>query len=487
MSRTPPDELVVLMESFPASLDPLMVGDAYGVRISHQLIYETLVGLNDRLEISPGVAESWAKISPTRWRLTLRRDIHFSDGKALDSGDVVETLRRVMDPKVGSPYGAVLREKLASVKAAGPYGVELTLTQPYGSFLADLILPVLPRLPASGQIPPGSGPFQLAAMEPGRITLSRNPRYHGVPPTLERITFRVVKDDATRMLKLRKGDADLVMNALPLDKLVLFQRKPLNEWFQLLEAPGLSYQYLGFNMTHPVLKNPQVRLALAHALDVDTLIHYREKDHARRAWGMFPPESPYHSPTPPPAFDPALAERLLDQAGYPRREDGFRFEVTYKTTTNRHAVAQGRIIAGMWRKVGVLVTVRAYEWGTFYEDIQKGNFDLFSLRWLGVTDPDYLYELFHSSRWPVKGRNRVRYADAQMDRWLEEGRLTQSESARKAVYLKIQRKLAQDLPYVSLWFGHQTAVASRRLSGLRFHPTGGFQYLPWVKKSAMTP
>jgi peptide/nickel transport system substrate-binding protein len=226
-----------------------------------------------------------------------------------------------------------------------------------------------------------------------------------------------------------------------------------------------------------------VRQALAHAINADALIKFRQKGHSVRAVGVLPPGGPYAAEGTPPAFDRGLAMRLLDQAGYPMREGG-RFALTYKTSTDRAAVIQARAIQADLRKVGIPMEVRSYEWATFYDDIQKGNFQLFSLRWIGVVDPDFQYELFHSTRAPPEGRNRGRYRNAEADRLLEAGRLEPDPARRRRIYRELDALLRHDLPYLSLWHNNNVAVVSKRFTGFRLHPSGGFQHLPEMQPVA---
>ncbi len=478
-----PGDLVVMLEAAPATLDPVRATDAYGVRISNQLLFETLVTLDDTLQVAPGLATAWERPAPTRLRLTLRAGVRFQDGTPLEPADVVYTLESLMDPALGSPYRAGLREKIARVRALPPHGVEIDLTAPYASILTDLTVPIRSRASGAAQPYNGSGPYRLASQSATEIVLARNPAYHGPPAGPARVVFKVVQDENTRMLKFLKGDVDLAINVVPLDQVHQFHAPPLSRRYTVLEAPGLSYQYLGFNLGDPALGNPLVRQALAHAINVDALIKFRQKGHSVRAVGVLPPGGPYAAEGTPPAFDRSLALRLLDQAGYPMKEGG-RFALTYKTSTDRAAVIQARAIQADLRKVGIPMEVRSYEWATFYDDIQKGNFQLFSLRWIGVIDPDFQYELFHSTRVPPEGRNRGRYRNAEADRLLEAGRLEPDPTRRRRIYRELDALLRHDLPYLSLWHNNNVAVVSKRFTGFRLHPSGGFQHLPEMQHVA---
>ena len=99
--RAAPGTLVVMLEAPPKTLEPFLATDAAGVRISHQLIYETLVTLDDNLEIAPGVASSWKRLAPTRYQFTLRKNIRFHNSESLTAEDVVFSLNHLMDPKQG--------------------------------------------------------------------------------------------------------------------------------------------------------------------------------------------------------------------------------------------------------------------------------------------------------------------------------------------------------------------------------------------------
>jgi len=193
-----------------------------------------------------------------------------------------------------------------------------------------------------------------------------------------------------------------------------------------------------------------------------------------------PPGGPYAAEVAPPAHDPALARRLLDEAGLPER-DGPRFSLTYKTSSDRSAIIQARVIQADLRKVGVAVEVRSYEWATFYSDIVKGNFQLYSLRWIGVSDPDFLYELLHSKSTPPGGRNRGGYANPRVDALLEQARVAPDAQRHAALYRAVHRIVHAELPYVSLWHNNNVAVVARALAGFRLHPSGGFEHLPEVR------
>jgi peptide/nickel transport system substrate-binding protein len=116
--------------------------------------------------------------------------------------------------------------------------------------------------------------------------------------------------------------------------------------------------------------------------------------------------------------------------------------------------------------------VRSYEWGTFYADVKKGNFHLYSLAWVGVVDPDVYYNLFHSASVPPDGNNRGRYRNPEIDALLERGRREMNLDERRRIYGEVQRIVARDLPYIPLWWWRNVAVMQPTLRGFELYPDG---------------
>ena len=122
------------------------------------------------------------------------------------------------------------------------------------------------------------------------------------------------------------------------------------------------------------------------------------------------------------------------------------------------------------RQVGIAVTVQSLEWGTFFSDIRKGNFQLYSITWVGIADPDIFRYAFHSAQVPPDGANRGRYANPELDRLVEAGRREMSRAKREEIYRKVQFLLASDLPVIPLWVNRNILVRDRRLAGFTLTP-----------------
>jgi peptide/nickel transport system substrate-binding protein len=476
-------ELKVGIEDFPKTLDPRYATDAYGMRISHNLLFSALIEEGYDLQPAPGLAERWETPDDVSYIFHLRRDARFSDGRPLTADDVQFTFEHLIDPAINSAFGATLRSAISSIQASDPYTVKFTLTHPVPGFLYSIVVPILPahimrQQGDSTDLPVGSGPFRLISQSSTEIVLAPNEHYYGAPPRLDRLVFKIVSDDNTRFLKMKKGELDLLINAIPLDKIDEVRKPPLNETYNIIEEPGLSYNYISFNLDNPAVQDVRLRQAIAHAVNIEEIIAYRLDGHAVRATGLLAPLNPYYEgKVAAYPYDPDRAKALLDEAGL-KDPDGDRpqprLTLELKTSNNAQATGTARILQAQLAKVDINLDIRSYEWGTFYGDIRSGNFQMTTMRWVGIIDPDFYYDIFHSSQTPPKGNNRGRYASPDVDAMLDAGRITVTFPERKAVYAKVQQTLAEDLPYISLWHANNISIVHKRVKGYRQHPTGGF-------------
>ena len=239
-------------------------------------------------------------------------------------------------------------------------------------------------------------------------------------------------DATVRVLEFKKGTLQLLQNDIEPDTVSWLEKKT----DAIIEShQGTTFQYVGINLTHPILKHQKVRQALAYAIDRDRIIRYLLKGQAMPANGLLSPlHWAYNETVPHWPYDPARAKQLLDEAGFTDPDgDGpkARFRLSFKSTNIdlRRRIAEA--IKEQLREVGIDLEIRTYEWGTFYSDVKKGNFHLFSLAWVGILDPDIYYNIFHSTSVPPNGDNRGRYSNPVVDDLLEQGRRETDQRRRK--------------------------------------------------------
>ena len=481
--------IVVGVVSGPNSLDPRVGTDAVSQN-AHQLIFNGLMRIGDNLKVVPDVAERLDNPEPTVYVAALRKRVRFHDGHELTSADVVYTFRSLFDPTFANPYRGALR-MLKSVDARDRYTVVFTLTQPFGSFPVNLVFPMIVPDGAGlsfGTRPIGTGPYKFVRnVTDERVELAAFDQYWGGPPANQGVVLKVIPDNIMAGLELQKGVTDVVVNDLAPDIVYQLERDPK---LRTERSPGTDYQYIGFNMRDPILKDVRVRRALSYAIDRRAIIEYLRHGLAVPAVGILPPESWAFNPNVPVfGYNPDKARALLDEAGYPDPDgDGpeSRMHLTLKTSTGEYFRLQATVIQQQLQAVGVDVEVRTYEFATLYADVLNGNFQMYSLQWVGgaVADPDILRRAFHSNQVPPAGFNRGHFSDPQVDRVLDEASRSRDEAERRRLFGEAQRLIAEQAPYISLWCKTNAVVAQRDLSNVHVSPTVDFNFLKDVSRRA---
>ncbi len=474
-----PGTLVMIIESSPTNLDPRVGIDAQSERIG-ELLFDALVHRDEHFNLQPWLAERWETPDPLTWVFHLRSGVRFHDGRPLTSRDVKWTFDSILDSTVRTTKSGAYKF-VARIDAPDPQTVIFHLKEPWASLLwnvsngASGIVPEGSG-PEFGRRPVGSGPFRFVSAQQDReVLIERNPDYWGTAPRLERVRFTVVPDTTTRALELRKGSADAAINALTADMVAALEKE---RSLVIDRAPGTIYTYLALNLQDPILQDARVRQALAYTINREPLIHYLWRDMARPAASVLPPQHwAYDSDVPAYDYNPQAARRLLDEAGY-NEVNGVRFHLVMKTSTEETTRLLAAVLQQQLRQVGIVLDIRSYEFATFFTDVVKGAFQLYSLRWIGGNnDPDIFEYAFHSSKAPPAGANRGRYASARADQLIDQGRREINEQKRKVIYGELQRLLDQDLPYIHLWYLDNVLVHTRRVRNLDISPAGNYDFL----------
>jgi peptide/nickel transport system substrate-binding protein len=499
------DEIVLLTEAPVARIDPRYAQNVWETKLS-QLVAPGLMGLKDRgLGPTPGLAESFVREDDVTYLARLRPGARFSDGTPVTADDVKYTFDTLRDPQLGGAFVPTWDECLAGVDIVDPRTVRFHLRRPREPFITDVegagivarhfmepMDAVVREAARKGQRPPplppieviGAGPYRLRRRSADVVELERNP-YAPVQPATERLVVRTIRDANARVLALVGGSADVILNG------VTPQVEEALEQDQRLEvAAGASatLTYLGFNLEDPVLRDRRVRQAIALALDRDRLAAAKFPGRARARVASSPLDQGNEY------FDPearrwrrdvAEAKRLLDQAGLADPDgDGPlpRITLTWKTSAERSRVGLAQAMARQLGEVGIAVEVRPFELALFIDDLNKGNFQLCSLQIADMVEPDMMRAIFHATRVPSadngwRGKNRFRYRDAEVDRWLDAGAAESDPVKRRALYARVQAKLAEDLPMLPLWHEDNVLVYRRGMRGLQVLKTGRLEGL----------
>jgi ABC-type transport system substrate-binding protein len=474
-----PGTLVMIIESSPTNLDPRVGVDAWSENIDG-LLFDNLVSRDEHLSVKPALAERWDTPDPKTYIFHLHQKVKFSDGHPLTARDVKWSYDSLISGKIRSPKGSTYG-RVDSIEAPDDSTVIFHLKQPWPAILWNLASPGMGIVPYGSTVevsrnPIGSGPFRFVSAEQDKeVVIERNDNYWGDKVKLDRVRFVIVPDTTTRALELRKGSADLEINSLSSDMEAALERDPR---LSILRHPGTRLGYMAFNLRDPILKDVRVRRAIAYAIDREPLIHYLMHDSARPAASVLPPESwAYDANVRQHPHDPAKARQLLDSAGYPA-SNGVRFHLTMKTSTEESSRAMAAVFQQQLREVGIALDIRSFEAATFFSDVTHGEFQVYSLRWLGANeDPDIFEYVFDSARIIPHGANRQYYSNPRVDALIAKASTDLDQNARKQDYAEIQQILAEDLPYINLWYFDNVMVYSKRVRGLEMNPSGSYDFL----------
>jgi peptide/nickel transport system substrate-binding protein len=470
--------IVVGMTNSATNLDPRVGTDEASQKI-HQLVFNALVHIDNQLRVVPELAESIDHPDALTYVAHIRRGVLFHNGRELTSADVVYTFRSFLDPTFKGRSGAY--RVLASVKATDPYTVEFKLKNPLNSFPINLVMGIVQdgSGASNARSPIGTGPYRLAEfVSDDHVTLKAFDKYFAGPPRNDGVLLKVIPDDTMRGLELRKGSVDLIVNDLSPDIVWQLQREGR---VQVETAPGTDYAYIGLNLSDPILSHPQVRKAIGFAIDRDAIVKYLRRGFATTAVGIVPPMSwAFERNVFDFTHDPSTAERLLDAAGFPDPDGAGplpRFHLSLKTSTTEVYRIQAAAIQHDLARVGIAVDVRSSEFQTLSADVLRGNFQLYTLQFVGVTDPDILRLVYHSQQVPPTGLNRVRYRNPEVDHLIESASAAVGDEDRRKLYGEAQQRIAEDVPYIALWYKTNVAIFQPDIHGVTLSPIADFTFL----------
>jgi peptide/nickel transport system substrate-binding protein len=475
-----PGVVTVALDQTPDNLDPRVGQNAASQRLD-SLIFNSLVRKNEKSEVVPDLALNWDMPDATTYVFHLRNDVRFQDGRRLTSKDVRFTFRSILDGSIrtlksGHPYNLI-----ADIATPDPQTVIFKLKEPFAPFLWNLangVIGIVPEgSPADFNLHPiGSGPFEFVQhIQDQEVVLKRNDSYFGKKAGVSMLRFRVIPEEVVVALELRKGSLDIALNTLAPDMVEVLRK---DERLNVTQTPGINLQYLAFNFTDPIFRDVRVRQALAYGIDRDSIIKYLWRSQARAAASVLPPNNwAYDSTVKTYDYNPERARQLLREAGQEH------LSFTYRTNGDNATTAQmAAIFQQQFREIGVMMDIKGTEFATFFSDVIKGNFQAYSLRWIGANnDPDIFNLIFHSKSVPPNGANRGRYANPDVDKLIEFARREVDVEKRKEAYYKVQSIVAEELPYITLFYLDAVCVSNKRIEGIQLYPDGDFGFLANIR------
>jgi peptide/nickel transport system substrate-binding protein len=456
-------------------------------------VYESLVRMNERIEIEPALAASWERTSDTVWVFHLRPGVTFHNGDKLTADDVVFTWARFNTP------GALARGTLSGIKAMrsidpltveietiGPFPILLNALQGFyvmdhgwaeahGAMAASDLTGQTENFASRNEN--GTGPYAVASRSPDGPTVLRP--YAGwwdhPDHKLPDVTFLPIRAAATRTASLISGTTDATVE-LPLQDVDRVRATP---GLQVIQGPELRTIYLGFDQFRDQLltsdvtgKNPfkdhRVREAIYRAIDIAAIRHVVMRD---TSWPAGMMASPFLTGAPQDIndrlpYDPARAKQLLAEAGYP---DGFSTEIACPNDryVNDERICQA--VAAMLAKIGIRLAVRAETTAAWSRRTGALDVSMFMLGHAGLPLADAystLSEVLHSRTETQGGLNVGRYSNPKLDALVDAVRTATDETRRRALIREALLLEKTDIGHIPL---HQQPITWAAKTGIDLH------------------
>jgi peptide/nickel transport system substrate-binding protein len=474
------------------TLDPIHtdIGETVKVLVN---VYDTLVTYDDlTADLVPGLAESWAASDDgLTWTFHLRQGVLFHDRTEFNADAVVFTFERLLStgdhPDVfepGIPYQPSYR-MIRSVKAVDPYTAEFTLTGPSAVFLQNLAMfpasivspeAVKKYRQAYKENPVGTGPFKLAKWNRDRqVVLSAFEEHWRGSPGVKNVIFLANRESATRIQQMKRGAAHIA-DDLPPAELDALANLP---GIVVQEQVGLNVSYLTLQTTKLPLDRPDVRRAIAMAIDKSEFVRIVFAGHAVTAKTLVPPDMwGHHGELDDHAFDPSEAKKVLAEAA---KEAGFKLPLKLRLSVMsqprpylQQPIAAASYIKDALRPIGIEVAVETRDVNQHFTYLSAGQHELGLAGWSSDNnDPDnFLYSLLDSDNIGEHGNNLSRYDSPRLHELLVGAQQELDADRRLAMYREAQEIVLQDMPVVPLAHSEIRIAQQDVVRGYVLHPTG---------------
>ncbi len=476
-----------------STLNPVLCSDSASSDIVG-LVFNGLVKYDKNIKLVGDLAESWT-VTSRGLVITfhLRHKVRWHDGQPFTAEDVLFTYQKLRDKTVHTPFSSDF-EDVKSVTVLDPFTLQVAYKKPFAPGLASWGMGIVPKhifqtgnfnTHPANRAPIGTGPYRFKEWKTDQyILLEANPDYFEHAPHIQQYIYRIIPDEAVQFLELRNQSIDSM--GLTPDQFKAYDAIFQND--QRYRFPAFKYIYLGFNLKNPLFQDVRIRRALAYAIDRDSMVNGIVLGLGRPISGPFPVTSWAYDPTvPSPVYDPAKAKALFAQCGWrpdatgQLTKNGKPFAFTLMTNQgNKVRQLCAEVIQQQLKGVGIDMSIRIMEWSTFIHDyLDKKNFQAVIMGWQLGRDPDN-YAMWHSSQQGEGQYNFCGYENPAVDRLLVEGRKTFDPKRRQAIYWKIHRQIAADLPYIFLYSPDELIAIHKRFQGPQVAPLGlSWNFIDW--------
>jgi len=486
----------------PEHLNPILVQSGLEREIA-RLIFLDVAFFDDKtnwttplLEVFPSIANGGISKDGRTWTLKVKKGIRWHDGVAVTSADFAFSFKAATDPKVEFPAKQDL-EVVASVETPDDYTVVYHLKRRSGT-LHEYVPPVVPAHilskeadfghAAYNQMPVGNGPFEIQEWKRGSHIVLR--RRHDAPPDgppwLDKVIFKFVPDENARWVEMRSGGIDMHRTS-NLD--VLASAKEA-KGMRIVPVINTNWTNLGFNLKSPAVSDRRVREAFVRAIDKVGIAAKVTRQRPVVIYGLAAPAARYYSDDVPKfPYDPVRAGALLDEAGWKLGKNGMREKEGKKLVIRLTTLSGSKpwqdlqvIFQDSLKHVGVTLTLENYPGNKFYGSsdsggiLNSGDFDIALMAWGGYSPYVMGRQLYHSTACPPSGSNYGRYANAEVDRLLEEAEADPDPLVQAKLSAKAQRQVIADLAVFPLYVYDSAHVLRDTVRG---YSPGPFSTYAW--------
>lgn len=467
------------------TLNPWTPGAVIESNLVNTILFEQLTRYSpEDLSPVPGLATSWEPAEDAMsWTFKLRDGVKWSDGEDFDAEDVAFTFNDVVLVDELGAQSATQFSQVERVEVVDPLTVRFVLNSPFSAlpyYLAAFagILPkhVLgdaenPLTVASfnKQAPVTTGPYKVAEFVPGSfVRLEPNENYWGDAPKLAGIVFRIIPDANTQVAQLLAGQLDLVTRLDP----SLIAGVERDASLEILRQSQNLYYWVVLNQEDERFTDPRVRRALLMALDREAMIQAILEGYGTVATGPIAPllGALYDGDVATYPYDPEGAKALLAEAGWTPgsdgilQKDGQRLEIAMPTGQFGELVPATLLVQQYWADIGVKADVQVIEWNAYIQQVVvKRDYEGTLAWWSQPPTPDVTP--YYSCEAVATGNNIPNYCSEDLDTLMAAGRRALTEDEQIAAYTAMQSYLADELPYLYLWYPDIISVKNKRLQG----------------------
>lgn len=466
--------LIIARLSDANNLDPHFSTQINSMAVTQHKLYEGLVMMDRNSEYKPLLAKEWKQKDDVTWEFTLRDGVTFHDGEPFNAEAVKKTIDRILDKDNPTPK-ANMFGMIKEVKVIDPLKVEIILHYPFAGLLSVLASAeggiISPKAMKEfgkelSKKPVGTGPFIFESWTPGQeIVLVRNEKYWGNKPKLEKVVFKTIPEDATRVAMVETGEAH-VAEQLPVTEL---ERVQNSQSMSLGRFESFAVDHIGMNVKQKPFDDVRVRQAIAHAIDKEAIIKGVYNNVGKVAISSLGPKVIGYSPNiKTPEYDLNKAKQLLTEAGYANG-----FKATIYLNDNKARINVAEVLQSQLKGIGIDLQIQVMEFGAYLELAAKGEAQMFISGWGNATgDADYnQYNLFHSTSAGVPG-NHSFYNNPKVDALIEAGRKEKDPEKRKEIYAEAQQIEMEEVPLLPFRSSENLAAIAKNVQGVYISPSG---------------